>query len=142
LTPLISFIIFRGRAHMTEPASSTVGGIAAYKLAVAFGLPAGLAAVVVMLWAQPKSKSEWAMALICTVVSSVCGGAAVVQHFGLSAWGDSYNGLVAMAGIIFACGLPGWVLVRAGFAWAAKRKDKDLAQLIADARQSAAGGQP
>ncbi len=121
---------------MAEPSSSAVGGFAAYKLAVAFGLPAGLAAIVVMLWIQPKSPREWAMALISTVVSSLCGGAAVVQHYGLSSWGDSYVGLVAVAGIIFACGIPGWVVVRAAFAWAEKRKGKDLAELIGDAKGS------
>ena len=119
---------------MAEPSSSAVGGYAAYKLAVAFGIPAGLASIVVMLWIQPESKREWAMALISTVVSSICGGAAVVQTYGLAAWGDSYMGLVGMAGIIFACGLPGWVLVRAAFAWLEKRKNKDIAELIQDAR--------
>lgn len=121
---------------MAEPSSSAFGGYAAYKIAVAFGLPAGLATIVVMLWVQPESKREWAMALISTVVSSICGGAAVVQSYGLSAWGDSYFGLVGMAGIIFACGLPGWVIVRASFAWLEKRKNKDLSELVSDARQS------
>jgi uncharacterized membrane protein YadS len=121
---------------MAEPSSSGAAGFAAYNLAVAFGLPAGLAAIVVMLWVQPKSPREWAMALISTVVSSVCGGAAVVQHYGLASWGDSYTGLVALAGIIFACGLPGWVIVRAAFAWLEKRKDKDIAELITDAKES------
>jgi hypothetical protein len=122
---------------MPEPSSSAaVGGYAAYKIAVAFGLPAGLAAIVVMLWIQPESKREWAMALISTVVSSICGGAAVVQFYGLSAWGDSYFGLVGMSGIIFSCGLPGWVIVRAAFVWLDKRKNKDIAELISDARAS------
>lgn len=121
--------------HMAEPSSSGAAGFAAYKLAVAIGLPAGLAAVVVMLWVQPKSPREWAMALISTVVSSICGGAAVVQYYELTSWGESYTGLVALAGIIFACGLPGWVIVRAVFAWLEKRKDKDLGQLISEAKE-------
>lgn len=121
---------------MAEPSSSGAAGFAAYKLAVAIGLPAGLAAIVVMLWVQPKSPREWAMALISTVVSSVCGGAAVVQYYGLTSWGESYTGLVALAGIIFACGLPGWVIVRAAFAWLEKRKGKDIVELITDAKGS------
>lgn len=127
---------------MAEPSSSAAGGYAAYKLAVAFGLPAGLAAIMVMLWVQPRTKREWAMALICTVTSSVCGGAAVVQKFGLHAWSDTYIGLMAQAGIIFACGLPGWVIVRAAFAWAERRKGKDLAELIIDVGQSVKGLRP
>ncbi len=121
---------------MAEPSSSAAGGFAVYKIALALGLPAGLAAVVVMLYIQPKSKREWAMALISTVVSSICGGAGVVQHYGLQAWGDSYMGLTAIAGIIFACGLPGWVVIRAAFAWAEKRKGKDLAELISEVKEN------
>ena len=124
-------------ATMPEPSSSAAaGGFAAYKLAIALGLPAGLAAIVVMLWIQPKSPREWAMALISTFVSSVCGGAAVVQHYNLQAWADSYTGLVAMAGLVFACGLPGWVIVRAGFAWLEKRQGKDLAELVKDGKDA------
>lgn len=49
---------------MSEPTSSTAaGGYLLYKAALAFGIPAGLAAIVVMLWIQPKSKREWTMAL-------------------------------------------------------------------------------
>ncbi len=121
---------------MAEPSSSAAGGFAVYKIALALGLPAGLAAVVVMLYIQPKSKREWAMALICTLVSSVCGGAAVVQHYGLLAWGENYTGLIALGGVIFACGLPGWVIIRAAFAWVEKRKGKDLAELIHDMKES------
>lgn len=120
---------------MAEPASSSVGGFAVYKLAIALGLPAGLAAIVVMLWVQPKSPREWAMALICTFVSSICGGAAFVQHYALQEWVNSTMGLISLGGVIFACGLPGWVIVRAGFAWMEKRKGKDLGELIKDAKQ-------
>lgn len=119
---------------MAEPSSSAAaGGFAAYKLAVAFGLPAGVAAIVVMLWIQPKSPREWALALISTVASSVGGGAALIQHLGLNAWADNTVGLIGMAGLIFACGLPGWVIVRAAFAWIDRRRGRDLAELASDA---------
>jgi hypothetical protein len=122
---------------MSEPASSSAAaGFAAYKLAVAFGVPAGLAAIVVMLWVQPKSKREWAMALIVTVVSSLCGGAWVIEYFKLQHLAaGGLHGLMAMGGLIFACGMPGWVIVRGWFAWADKRKALDLAELVRDARE-------
>lgn len=123
---------------MSEPTSSTaaVAGYLSYKFAVAIGLPAGLAAIVVMLWIQPKSKREWAMALICTVVSSVGGGAMAVEYLQLQHLAvGGLVGLMALGGLIFACGLPGWVIVRAGFAWADKRKAMDLGELVRDAKE-------
>lgn len=130
---------------MAEPTTAAAAGVgagslAAYKLAVAFGLPAGLAAIVVMLWVQPKSPREWAMALICTVVSSLGGGAWAIEHFQLHhlATGGMV-GLMAMGGLIFACGLPGWVIVRAWFAWAKKREALDLGELARDAKVDVTG---
>jgi hypothetical protein len=117
---------------MTEPSSTTVGSIALYKLAVAMGIPAGVAAVVVMLWVQPKSPREWALALICTVSGSLYGGAFAVRHFGLQDWSDTFEGEIALGGIRLLCGLPAWILVRAAFLWAEKRKGKDIAELVQD----------
>ena len=101
---------------MTDPASSGAAGAAAFKAvggasAVAAG-GAGLAAVVVMLMTPPRSPREWAVGLISTVVSSIGGGAAVIEHFGLQHWVNAPIGLCAMGGLIFACGLPGWAVVR------------------------------
>ena len=101
---------------MTDPASSGAAGAAAFKAvggasAVAAG-GAGLAAVVVMLMTPPRSKREWAVGLISTVVASIGGGAAVIEHFGLQHWVNTPIGLGAMGGLIFACGLPGWAIVR------------------------------
>ena len=101
---------------MTDPASSGAAGAAAFKAvggasAVAAG-GAGLAAVVVMLMTPPRSPREWAVGLISTVISSIGGGAAVIEHFGLQHWVNSPTGLCAMGGLIFACGLPGWAVVR------------------------------
>lgn len=126
---------------MPEPTTTTAasigaGGYAAYKLAVAIGLPAGLVAILVMLWVQPKSSQEWGMALISTVVASVCGGAWAIRHFGLqhlASSGDIVD-LMAFGGIFFACGLPGWVIVRAAFAWADKRRGHALDELVRDAK--------
>lgn len=124
---------------MPEPTSSSAaGGFAAYKLAVAFGIPAGLAAIVVMLWIQPKSPREWTMALICTVMSSVCGGALAIEYLKLQHLAaGGLSGLMAMAGVIFACGLPGWVIVRALFAWLDKRKNLGLPELIKEVKKDA-----
>lgn len=112
-------------------ASKVIGGTAG----VAAGA-SGLAAVVVMIMMRPRSTAEWAVALISTIVSSIGGGAAVVQHFGLHAWTADYIGLVALGGLMFACGLPGWAVVRWLFNFIERRKDKDLADVVEDVRDA------
>lgn len=124
---------------MAEPASGAAAGAAAgWKLiggaAGAAAGGAGLAAIVVMLMTQPRSPREWAVGLISTVIGSVAGGAAVVQQYGLQAWMDSYVGLVAMLGVVFACGLPAWAIVRWCFTFIERRKDKDAAEVFDELR--------
>ncbi len=131
---------------MAEPASSSAAGaagIAGWKAVggiagVAAG-GAGLAAIVVMLMTQPRSPREWAVGLICTVLGSIAGGAAVIQRFDMLAWTHSYIGLAGVLGLVFACGLPGWALVRALFTYLEKRKDKDLGELADDVRKQLRG---
>lgn len=121
------------RSHlMSEPGPLTAaGGIALYKLG-AFGFVAVLAAVVVMAMTLPKTVREFTVAMISTSVSSICGGAFVVRWLGIAHWVNDDAGMIAIGGIIFVCGLPAWVLVRAWFKWAEKRRDKDLAELATD----------
>ena len=95
---------------------------------------AGLAAVIVMLMTPPRSPREWAVGLISTVLGSICGGAFVVERFGLQSWMHGYVGLVALLGLCFACGLPAWAVVRWSFTWMIRREGKDLGEVIADAR--------
>ncbi len=128
---------------MAEPASSSAAagaaGAAAWKaaggMAGVAGGAAGLATIVVMLMMRPRSASEWAVALICTVVSSIAGGAWVVQYLDLHRWVDGYVGMVAIGGVIFACGLPGWALVRAVFAAIERRRSADILDLADEARR-------
>lgn len=125
---------------MTEPASSAAAGAAGWKLvggAVgAYTIGAVLASVVVLCMFPPRTKREWAVGIISTVVSSVAGGAWLLHKLGLAAMliVDGPGGLAVLFGLCFACGLPGWFLVRAAFAWMAKRRGKDLGDLISEAR--------
>ena len=119
---------------MTDPASSGAAGAAAFKAvggasAVAAG-GAGLAAVVVMLMTPPRSPREWAVGLISTVISSIGGGAAVIEHFGLQHWVNSPTGLCAMGGLIFACGLPGWAVVRWVFNFIDRNQDVPIDEVV------------
>lgn len=129
---------------MSEPASSTAAGIGAWKLiggaAGAASIGAGLAAIVVMCMTPPRSKREWAVGLISTVVGSIAGGAAVIQHYGLHSWMQEPAGLVAVLGLVFGCGLPAWAIVRWLFTWIERRRDRDLIEVAAELRRDIAGG--
>jgi len=119
---------------MTEPASTAVGGIALYKLG-AFGFFAFLAAILVMAMTLPKTVREFVVAMICTVVSSVCGGAFLVRWLDIGSWVQDDIGMIALCGLVFVCGLPAWVIVRAWFAWSESRKDKALPEMVKEFRE-------
>lgn len=118
---------------MSEPVSGMAGGALLYKLG-AFGGAAALAAIVVMAMNPPQSRRELLVALICTVTASLSGGAFVLHHFGLLALMADPFGTVAAFGIVFACGLPGWVVVRWWFAFADEHKDKNLKEVFDELR--------
>lgn len=125
---------------MPEPTSSGVAGAAAaYKAlggtAAAVASGATLAAVVVMLMTPPRDKREWAVGLISTVVSSIGGGAMTVEYFQLHHWAFSTVGLCALGGLIFACGLPGWAMVRWIFNFIGKRRDASIDEVAKDVKE-------
>lgn len=123
---------------MSEPISGTAAGVAGWKLigglAGVGAIGAGLAAVVVMCAMTPRSAKEWVVGIISTVVASIGGGAAVIQHFGLEHWAFTPFGLVAMLALVFSCGLPGWAVVRWLFNYIERRKEADIGDVIRDAK--------
>lgn len=122
--------------QMSEPISSTAAGVFGFKaLGGAAGIGAGFAALVVMCMLTPRSPREWAVGLISTVMASVGGGAFIIEHYGLQSYMNSYTGLVAVIGLAFACGLPGWAIVRAAFNYMEKVKNKDIKEIVADVRE-------
>jgi hypothetical protein len=122
---------------MTEPASTAAGGFALYKLGVVFGFSAILAAIVVMAMTLPKSPREFGVALICTVMSGVTGGAFVIRWFEWQHWAGDYVGLVAIGGVAFVCSLPGWVIVRAWFAYAEASRGRSLLDMVRELKEAA-----
>lgn len=110
-------------------------GKTAIGLAGGTAIGAGLAALVVMCMTTPRSPKEWTVGLTSTVMGSVCGGAAVVQHFGLHAWATDYVGMVALIGIVFACGLPAWAIVRWVFNYIAKKQAASIDEVVDDVKQ-------
>lgn len=116
--------------RMTEPASTAFGGIALYKLGVLGAFAAVLVTIVVMAMTLPKTVREFVVAMICTVVSSIGGGAFVIRWFELQHFANDDIGVIALAGIIFVCGLPAWVMVRAWFVYAELRKNMSLIDML------------
>lgn len=125
-------------------AAASSSGAGANAIWIGAGGAAGavtLATIVVMLIKRPRTAGEWAVALISTVVSSLALGSWVVlwlgMHKGLhspdvvEAWGS----LMVLGGVLFACGLPGWVLVRIAFNTMFKFQDstaQDVRQAVKD----------
>lgn len=114
-------------------------GVAAWKMLIGLAgigaIGAGLAAVVVMCCTPPRSKREWTVGLICTVLGSIAGGAGVIQHFNLEHWAYSPIGLVAMLGLVFTCGLPAWAIVRWMFNYLDKKQGATIMDVADDIRQ-------
>ena len=126
---------------MTEPASTTVGGVILYKVASPFvftvlAVFVVLATIVVMAMTLPGTRREFVVCMICTVVGSVGGGSFVVRWLEIHHWADELFGLVGMGGVFFACALPGWLTVRAYFKYAEMRKDKSIIEIIAEIKQA------
>lgn len=131
--------------QMSEPATGTAATVAGWKLigglAGLSAIGAGAASLVVMCMTHPRDRREWAMGLVSTVMGSVCGGAAVVEKFGLQEWAQSPFGLVAMIGLCFACGLPAWAIVRWWFNYVNKRSGDSITDVADDVRARLPGGQ-
>jgi len=124
---------------MSEAISGGAAGVAGWKLigglAGAGAIGAGLAAIVVMCLTWPRSPKEWAVGIISTVVASIGGGAFVIMKYGLLVWAQEPVGLVAVLGLVFACGLPGWAIVRWLFNYIAKRQGAGIDDIAADVRK-------
>ncbi len=109
-------------------------GIMAGKAAGIMGAGGIVASILVMIFTEPKNKKETATALLCTAISCSTVGSGVIKYFGLQAWGDDFYGAMALGGIYFAAGVPGWTLVRWAFNYLEKNKDKGLDEVINDFR--------
>ncbi len=121
---------------MSEPTTSGVAGAAAFK--AAGGAAAGgalLSTIVVVLVSPPRSTRDWAVGLISTVVTGIGGGAIAVQYFGLQEWVDSMIGLVALGGLIFGCGLPGWAIVRWVFNFIERNRDAGIDEMAKEVKE-------
>lgn len=117
---------------MAEPVSTT--GTAAflkiYGIVIVMLLSVAMIATVVMMTRMPKNPQEWAVGIICTVVSSIAGGSFVIMYLKLHQWVNDLWGVLALGGLFFVCGLPGWFLVRLTANFMHHHESKTIVDLI------------
>ena len=91
--------------------------------------------MLVMSMTAPRSSRELIAALISTLTFSLLGGAVAIKQLGLEelVHGDMID-MMSLCALIFACGSPGWVLMRAVFNWTESRKDLEIDDLVKSAK--------
>lgn len=124
---------------MTEPATTAAGGLALYKLGVLGAFATVLVAIVVMAMTLPRTAREFVVAMISTVVASLGGGAFVIRWLEIGHWTNDDIGLVGLGAVVFVCGLPAWVSVRAWFAYTEASKGRTLLDLVREVRTAVKG---
>ncbi len=79
----------------------------------------------------PRSPQEWAVGLICTVISSLAGGSFIIVRWGLHEWvTDIWEG-----GFFFVCGLPGWAIVRWTFNFINWQEGKTFVEVVKELKK-------
>lgn len=133
-----AFFCLRSGVKGMEPVSTS--GLTAllkfYGAAIMVTLAVALVAAVVLMTRMPRSPQEWAVGLICTVVSSLAGGSFIIVKWGLHEWVTDVWGMIALGGFFFVCGLPGWALVRWIFNFIDKQEGKTIVEVIKEFKKA------
>lgn len=107
-----------------------------YGAAIMVTLAVALVAAVVLMTRMPRSPQEWAVGLICTVVSSLAGGSFIIVKWGLHEWITDIWGMIALGGFFFICGIPGWALVRWIFNFIDKQEGKTIVEVLKEVKKA------
>lgn len=123
-----------------EPVSTGSLGLSAilkfYGAAIMVILSVALVAAVVLMTRMPRSPQEWAVGLICTVVSSLAGGSFIIMKWALHSWVTDIWGMITLGGFFFVCGLPGWAIVRWIFNYIDKQEGKTIVEVIKEIKKA------
>lgn len=121
---------------MSEPVSAYgVGALfKAFGLGIIIAVAMVLVYLVVIMTRMPRTRQEWAVGLITTVVSSLAGGSFLIVKYQLHAWGADTFGMVALGGFYFACGLPGWAVVRWIFNFINQREGSNILDVVREVK--------
>ena len=104
-------------AAKTMLASSALGGFFIAALSISM--------------APPKSRREVFCAVLSFMAFAVCGSYAAIARFNL-VLPDGFPGHIFMFALASICGAPGWLLVRAWFAFVEREKDKQFGEILKD----------
>lgn len=91
--------------------------------------------VLVILMTPPRTHREWAVEPISTVVTGPDRCAIAVQYFRLQEWANSVTGRVALGGLTFGCGLPGWAIVLWVFNFIEKNGDAGIDEVAKEVKE-------
>lgn len=106
-----------------------------YGAVIMVTLAVALVAAVVLMTRMPRSPQEWAVGLICTVVSSLAGGSFIIVKWGLHEWITDIWGMI-LGGFFFICGIPSWALVRWIFNFIDKQEGKTIVEVIKEVKKA------
>lgn len=124
---------------MTEPVSTSTGIavlVKLYGILFILSVAAFLAWLVVIMTRMPRTRSEWVVSLITTLIGSLTGGAFIVQKFSLHIWAENPYGAVALGGVFFIAGLPVWAIIRWVFNYVNDREGMDIIEVIKEAKKA------
>ncbi len=103
-------------------------------LIVIAAVAATLGYLVVIMTRMPRTRSEWVVSLITTVVGSIAGGGFIIQHFGLHDYATTWAGLCAIGGMFFITGLPFWAIIRWSFNYVNAREDSTIFDVVKEVK--------
>ncbi|MDM1019717.1 hypothetical protein QSV37_05240 [Acinetobacter sp. VNK23] len=113
---------------MAEPVSSGAGAVAIkmYGIGAIITVVIALGYLVVIMTRMPRSRSEWIVSLVSTVIGSIGAGGFIIQHFAMHDYSTTWSGLCAIGGIFFAAGLPFWAIIRWTFNYVNARENATI----------------
>ena len=116
---------------MAEPVSSGAGAVAIkmYGVGVILAIVFALGYLVVVMTRMPRTRSEWVVSLVTTVMGSIAGGGFVIQYFSLHNYIATWAGLCAVGGLFLVSGLPFWAIIRWTFNYVNARENATIIEV-------------
>lgn len=139
-----------------EPGSTSLGGLAALKVAMAYGVPAAIAAMLGLLIMPPRTIREFTVRTVSTVTCSFLFGPALaasviawkpalmeamtwLAHHGAGTDDALLAKFYVLGPSMLLAGLPAWWVLGAYMRWMASMRKKGVLEWLAEARAKVLG---